>query len=228
MEGPSSTTPPSAETPVAFLTRVNNEVATESMARGELKTSFDRLQEAIRLVSSTLSGRQDDQDEDSTLSNASMIHLEAVPSPGCDPLGIVSNSGVVGSAFKIQDTGFAAHQQDDQHATLQIVSAVAIFNMALIYHLQLLETSSCRMREVLLKRSLFLYRQVFQLWEDDSSPMYLSLCQNCVVISVDAGHIEQANEWKDRLSDAIKSHYPVCPLPFLLCHSATFGASQAA
>lgn len=235
MEEEGSFRPPSAETPVAFLTRVNNEVASDSIARGDLKLAFFRLQDALQRVSSALScccdGQMEEEGEpDGSLqsSAASRIHLQAIPSPGCDEFGSIRQTGVVGCAFRIHDLGSTPHQYDDLHLALQRVSSVVIFNMALVCHLQHLESSSHSIREDLLQHCLFLYDQVFQICETEASPMYLSLCQNCAVIFVDAGKVANAIQWKGRLSDAIHKHYTVCPLPFLLCHSAIFGAAQAA
>lgn len=227
---------PTAETPSAFLIRVNNDVARHLIAAGHLKAAFYHLQDAIRLVSSTLSYstgasvEKDDGDsmEASLLCNSS-VQLQGIPSPGCDPFGIIPNTGMFGFCFLIHDAG-STFQHFDQQGMLQRASAVAIFNMALVCHLQFLqgEHVPSRTRESLCTRTRFLYNQVYELCEDESSPLYLSLCQNCIAISLDFGYVQDANLWTDRLSDAIEKHFGACPLPCVLYRSATFAASQAA
>ena len=214
---------------VSFLTRVVND-SSDLIASGDYKTAFYSLQDAIRAVSSTLTRSQDDssslQDSpDSMVSEEDLLQLKAVPSRVCDRYGIVASTGIVGCSFRIN-----SHRDADtnEESALQHVAAVAIFNMALVCHLQYLESPSYRVRQGLLSRARYLYNQVHQLWEDETSQLYLTLCQNCVVIALDYGNLEEANMWKRMISQSVETYYEICPLPCLLDHSSTFAGAQAA
>ena len=213
---------------ISFLTRIVND-SSELIATGDYKTAFYSLQDAIRAVSTTLTSSPESSplpgSPGSLASEDNLLQLQAMPSIVCDRYGMALDTGTVGCSFRIDGNRDA--DANDQ-TTLQHVSAVAIFNMALVCHLQYLESPSYRVRQGLLSRARFLYNQVHQIWEDEASPLYLSMCQNCVVIALDYGDLEAANLWKRRISESVEKYYEVCPLPCLLDHSSTFAAAQAA
>lgn len=106
---------------------------------------------------------------------------------------------------------------------MKIVSAAAIFNMALACHLQFCIAAGCHKAEALSHRARCLYEQVADLLEecqfqpnDSVVSIYLATCTNLVELYLSLGHLDALKVWKDKFIATIRKVAAAERMPWLL------------
>ena len=225
------------------LCQINNE-SVEWMSQGDYQAAFYHLQDAIRLVSGVLSRPptssstiQEKQENSDSLRQGNLVETRPayLGVDACERFGIGTRhqlwaSNILNLPFFISKFSQLESNAYHDHCFIQSVASVSIFNMGMALFLQANYCTTCRSREGLLDRALFLFRQALQLAEP-SSQIYLACCHNIVEIAVHRGDLVGAQKWRRRIqraADTIGESWGIYQQAVCIYHSGTFIASRAA